>query len=44
MMDGKEMKNTDSAMHLRIYRATTLSKTSELNVDDNLEKKQRSCI
>ena len=42
MMDGIEMKNTESAMH----RATTLSKTSELNVDENLKKKksQKSCI
>ena len=38
MMDGIEMKNTESAMHLGIHRATTLSKTSELNVDENLKK------
>ena len=37
-MNGKEMKTVESAMHLRIHRTTTISKTSELNVKENLKK------
>ena len=33
-MNGKEMKTVESAMH----RTTTISKNSELNVEENLKK------
>ena len=38
LMNGKEMKNAETAMHLGIHRTSTLSKTSELNVEENLKK------
>ena len=41
MMNGEEMKTVEWAMHLGIHRATTISKTSELNVE-NLKKARRS--
>ena len=36
--DGKDMENVKTAMHFGIHRASTLSKTGELNVDENLKK------
>ena len=41
LMNGKEMKNAETAMHLGIHRTSTLSKTSELNVEENLKKARR---
>ena len=41
ILNGKEMKTVESAMHLGIHRATTISKTSELNVEENLKKARR---
>ena len=40
-MNGKEMKTVESATHLDIQRAGTLSKTSELNINENLKKARR---
>ena len=40
-MNGKEMKTVESAMHLGIHRTTTISKNSELNVEENLKKARR---
>ena len=40
-MNRKEMKTVDSAMHLDIHRTTTISKNSELNVEENLKKARR---
>ena len=41
-MNGKEMKTVESATHLGIQRAGTLSNTSELNIDENLKRKKKS--
>ena len=41
LMNGKEMKNAETAMHLGIHRTNTLSKTSEMNVKENLKKARR---
>ena len=38
-MNGKEMKTVESALHLGIHHTTTISKNSELNVEENLKKK-----
>ena len=43
-MNGKEMKTVKSAMHLDIHRTTTISINSELNVEENLKKSQKSSI
>ena len=40
-MNGKEMKTVESAMHLGIHRTKTISKNSELNVEENLKKARR---
>ena len=40
-MNRKEMKAVESAMHLGIHRTTTISKNSELNVEENLKKARR---
>ena len=40
-MNGKKMKTVELAMHLGIHRATTISKTSEMNVEENLKKARR---
>ena len=37
-MNGKEVQTVEKAMHLGIRCATTISKTSELNVEENLKK------
>ena len=38
------MENVKTAMHLSIHRASTLSKTGDLNVDENLKKKTRRVV
>ena len=43
-MNGKEMKTVELAMHIDIHRAPTISKTSELNVGENLKKKARRVV
>ena len=40
-MNRKEMKAVESAMHLGIHRTATISKNSELNVEENLKKGRR---
>ena len=40
-MNGKETKTVESAMHLRIHHTTTISKNSELNIEENLKKPRR---
>ena len=37
-MNGKEMKTVELAMHLGVYRANTISKTCQLNLQENLKK------
>ena len=44
LLNGKEMKNAETAIHLGIHRASTLSKTSELNVKENLKKLKELCM
>ena len=43
-MNRKEMKAVESSMHLGIHRTTTISKNSELNVEENLKKSQKSSV
>ena len=45
-MNRKEMKNVATAMHRGMHRANPLSKTGELNVDENLKKRttRRQCF
>ena len=43
-MNRKEMKTVELAMHIGIHRATTISKPSELNAEENLKKSQKSSI
>ena len=38
---GREMKTVELAMHLGIHRTTTLSKASELDVEENLKKPEK---
>ena len=43
-MNRKEMKTVELAMHIGIHRATTISKPSELNAEENLKKKARRVV
>ena len=43
-MNGQEMKTVESEKHLGIHRTTTISKNSELNIEENLKKSQKSSI
>ena len=43
-MNGQEMKTVESAKHLGIHCTTTISKNSELNIEENLKKSQKSSI
>ena len=40
-MNGQEMKTVESAKHLGIHCTTTISKNSELNIEENLKKARR---
>lgn len=40
-LKDKEMNSVDTATHLGICCANTISKTSEINVDENLKKARR---
>ena len=40
-MNGKKMKTVDLAMYLRIHPTNTISKNSELNIEENLKKARR---
>ena len=43
-MNGKEMRTVESAMYLGIHQTITISKNSELNVEENLKKSKKSSI